>query len=64
MCPLFGTHNTLSYPDKFADREIWELLVVCENKENGCNWTDRLKQFEVKMPISSNMPISSRLCYK
>ena len=53
MCPLFGTHNTLSYPDKFADREIWELLAVCENKESGCTWTDRLKHFEVNLLISS-----------
>ena len=54
VCPLFGTHNTLSYPDKFVDREIWELLVVCENKENGCSWTDRLRHFEVRIQLSTD----------
>ena len=49
VCPLFGTHNTLSYPDKFPDREIWELLVVCENNENGCTWTGRLRHSEAKI---------------
>ena len=53
VCPLFGTHNILSYPDKFADREIWEQLVECQNKENDCTWTDRLRHVEVKIQLST-----------
>ena len=47
VCPLFGSHNTAFYPDKFADREIRQLFVICENKENGCNWRDELRNYEV-----------------
>ena len=48
ICPLFGTHNTTFYADKFADRQIRQLVVACENKENGCTWTDTLGSYEVK----------------
>ena len=48
-CPIFGTHNTTFYPDKFADREIKDLTIICENKEDGCTWTDRLGNYEVKI---------------
>ena len=47
QCPLFGTHNPTFYPDKFADRQIRQLLVTCENNENGCTWTDTLGNYEV-----------------
>ena len=48
VCPLFGTHNTSFYPDKCAAREIRQLMVACENKENGCTWSDILGNYEVK----------------
>ena len=48
VCPIFGTHNTATFPDKFADREIRDLTVICENKENGCKWNDRLGNYEVR----------------
>ena len=51
VCPIFGTHNTTSYPDKFADREIRDLTVTCENKENGCRWSDRLGNYEVREAV-------------
>lgn len=48
-CPIFGTHNTTFYLDKFADREIKDLTIVCENKEDGCTWTDKLGNYEVNI---------------
>ena len=51
VCPIFKTHDTRSYPDKFADREIKDLAIVCENKENGCSWSDRLGNYEVKIQV-------------
>ena len=47
VCPLFGTHDTTFYPDKFADGKIRELTVICENKEHGCSWSDILGNYEV-----------------
>ena len=41
------TRDTTYYPDRFADREIKELSVICENKKNGCSWSDELNKFEV-----------------
>ena len=59
VCPIFKTHNTTSYPDKFADREIKDLTIICENKENGCTWRDRLGNYEVKIQVEfSNGNIS------
>ena len=46
--PIFGTHNTTTFPDKFVDREIRDLTVTFENKENGCKWNDRLRIYEVR----------------
>ena len=46
-CPIFKTHDTTHYPDKFADREILELKAICVNKENGCNWSNSLRNLEV-----------------
>ena len=46
-CPIFNTRDTTINPDKVSDREIKELFVICENKENGCNWSDKLGNFEV-----------------
>ena len=57
VCPLFGTHNTSFYPDKFAAREIRQLMVACENKENGCTWSDILGNYEVKKKIVNNPSI-------
>ena len=47
MCPLFGSHNTAFYPDKFVDREIRQLVVICENEESGCSWRDKFRNYEV-----------------
>ena len=57
VCPLFGTHNTSFYPDKCAAREIKQLMVACENKENGCTWSDILGNYEVKKKIVNNPSI-------
>ena len=46
-CPIFNTPDTTIYRDEFSDREIRELLVICENKENGCNWSDKFGNYEV-----------------
>lgn len=35
------------HPDKFVDREIRQLVVICENKENGYNWHDELRNYQV-----------------
>ena len=46
-CPIFNTHDTNHYPDKFADRQILELKTICINKENGCNWSNSLRNLKV-----------------
>ena len=46
-CPISGDHNVTYYLDKFADREIGQLIVICRYKVNGCTWSDRLKFLEV-----------------
>ena len=51
VCPIFGTHNTTTFPDKFADREIRGLTVTCENKESGCKWNGRLANYEVRNAV-------------
>ena len=48
VCSIFGTRQTKFYADKFAEREIKNLTVTCENKENGCRWSDRLGIYEVR----------------
>ena len=55
ICPLFGTHNTSFYPDKFAARQLRQLVVACENKENGCTWNDILGNYEVKNKLLKNL---------
>lgn len=57
ICPLFGTHDTSFYPDKFAAREITQLTVTCDNKENGCSWSHVLGNFKVHKKLLNN------LCY-
>ena len=47
MCPIFKTRDTKFYPDLYADRETKKLLVICENKENGCSWSGKLEKLEV-----------------
>ena len=49
ICPIFGTHNTSYFTDKYADREIKDLIVICENNENGCAWSGRLGMYEVRI---------------
>ena len=46
-CPIFNTHDTTYYPDRFADREIQELKVRCVKRKNGCEWSDCLRHLEV-----------------
>ena len=46
-CPIFNTHDATHYPDKFADRQILELKTICINKENGCNWSNSLRNLKV-----------------
>ena len=48
VCPLFGTRVPVCFSDRFIDIEISNLIVICENKENGCIWRDRLGNYEVK----------------
>ena len=47
ICPIFKTHSITCYPDKFADREIQALKVICINKKNGCEWSDCLRDLKV-----------------
>ena len=42
-------HSAAYYLDKFADKEIRELKVFCQNKVKGCIWSDRLKFLEVSL---------------
>ena len=49
VCPLSGKYNEKIYPDKFADKEIGEYVVECENKDRGCVWRNRTKDFEVSI---------------
>ena len=35
------------HPDIAVRREIDRLPVLCENYENGCGWTGKLKEHEV-----------------
>lgn len=49
ICPIFKTHDTTHYRDRFAEREIQELKVICPNKENGCTWSDRLRLLGVHL---------------
>ena len=46
-CPISGDLSVTYYPDKFADREIGQLIVICRNKVNGCTWSDRFKFLDV-----------------
>ena len=45
--PLSGEYNTQCYPDKFADREIGQIVLECEFKD--CPWRHRIKDFDVSM---------------
>ena len=47
VCPIFKSHDITYYPDRFADREIQELIVVCINKKNGCRWSGCLRDLKV-----------------
>ena len=51
VCPIFGTYKQKFYPDKSADREIKNLKVTCENKKNGCRWSERLDNYEVREAV-------------
>lgn len=55
VCQLSGTHNTTFYQEKFADREKRGLLVTCENKENGCAWSDIQGNYEVQNKVLKNI---------
>ena len=46
---MSGEYNTQCYPDKFSDREIQEMVVECEFKDNGCQWRHRIKDLDVSM---------------
>ena len=35
------------YPDKAAQREVSQLIVICMFKKLGCEWSDKLKDYEV-----------------
>uniref|UniRef100_A0A1X7TY09 TRAF-type domain-containing protein n=1 Tax=Amphimedon queenslandica TaxID=400682 RepID=A0A1X7TY09_AMPQE len=45
------TGSTL--PDKAVRREIDRLPVLCENYENGCDWTGKLRDHEVGSHVES-----------
>ena len=45
--PNLKVYGTTYYPDRFADREIQQLKVICKNKSNGCEWSDCLQNLEV-----------------
>ena len=55
ICPIFGTHNTTFFTDKYADREIKDLIVICENNENGCAWSDILGNYEVRIQLEFSL---------
>ena len=45
--PNLKVYGTTYYPDRFVDREIQQLKVICKNKINGCEWSDCLQNLEV-----------------
>ena len=47
MSPLSGEYNTQCHPDKFADREIGQIVVECEFK--NCPWRHRIKDLDVSI---------------
>ena len=58
VCPIFKTYRPTYYPDKFAEREIQELKVICQHKKNGCEWSDSLRHLEVCFYISDSFFLS------
>ena len=53
MCPIVRKTNIVYFPDKFADKEIRELKVICPNKGNGCIWNASLKLLNVRHYLDS-----------
>ena len=51
--PTVGKTNIAYFPDKFADKEIAELKVICPNKGNGCIWNASLKLLNVRHYLDS-----------
>ena len=47
VSPLSGKYNTLSFADKFADKEIAEISVECEFEKHGCIWRYQIKHYDV-----------------
>ena len=40
------------YPDKAAQREVNQLIVVCPFKDMGCLWTGKVMEHDVSKPTS------------
>ena len=46
-CPIDGKNGTAYARDKFAEKEIKQLIVCCYNKSHGCTWIGKLGLLEV-----------------
>ena len=47
VSPLSGKYNTLSFPDKFADKEIAKIPVKCQFEKHGCIRHYQIKHYDV-----------------
>ena len=47
-CPVCNDADVVltTYPNKMSDREIKQLVVLCPNDEEGCEWRDELGKLE------------------
>ena len=45
-CPLCRTPQFITLLDREVERQILNLKVYCNNKEDGCTWTGELRQLE------------------
>ena len=52
---------TQYYPDKAAQREVNQLIVVCPFKDMGCRWTGKVMEHDVSKPTSYLLPPPSYL---
>ena len=59
ICPIVGKTNIAYFPDKFADKEIAELKVICPNKGNGCIWNASLKFLNVRHNLDNFFVLDS-----
>ena len=38
-----------TFRDRYCEREVLDLKVRCNNHLNGCDWTGKIKELEVRL---------------